>query len=262
MRLLSVLLLEICVASLDDCEAASRGGADRLELNAALALGGLTPSLGLLIEARQAVTLPIIAMLRPRPGGFCYSAGEFCTLQRDLDLLLEHGADGIAFGILHADGTIDCARCRQVVEQVDGRAQTVFHRAFDVTPAPDEALEMLIDLGIGRVMTSGQEATAYNGAPTIARLLDRARGRIEVLPAGGINRFTLADVLARTGADQVHASLSARRRDPSPAARPQVVFAGPPLPEEHYTATDAEAVAALRRMLNRWNAATPQGRSE
>jgi copper homeostasis protein len=243
------VLLEVAVASVEDALAAQEGGADRLELNAALALGGLTPSLGTLIEVKAAVRLPVLVMIRPRAGGFAYSAADFQVMQRDVDLVLQHGADGIVLGILTADGRVDTDRCRQLVRQAAGRA-AVFHRAFDVVPDPFAALEQLIDLGFRRVMTSGQEETAYNGARRIAELIGRAAGRIEVLPAGGINRFTVADVLARTGCDQVHASLRSRREDRSVAARPQVCFGGPVrIPEDRYDATSAGAVAELHRCL-------------
>ncbi len=243
------ILLEVAIASVEDALVAQAGGADRLELNAALALGGLTPSLGTLLEVRRAAALPLVVMVRPRPGGFCYSDEDFRVMRRDLDLALEHGAEGVAFGVLHADGTIDQDRCRQLVEQAGAR-QTVFHRAFDVTPDPFAAMEQLIDLGVRRAMTSGQEESAYHGAPLIAELVRRAAGRIEVLPAGGINRFTVADVLARTRCDQVHASLRAGRPDPSTAARPQVSFGGAlRQPEDRFDATSAEAVAWMREML-------------
>ena len=245
------LLLEVCIASVDDALAAKAGGADRLELNAALPLGGLTPSLGMLIEVVQAVPLPVIAMARPRPGGFCYSEADYRTLRRDVDLLLSHGAAGVAFGILHEDGRIDAERCREVVRQV-GPREAVFHRAFDVTPDPFAALELLIDLGVRRVLTSGQEESAYNGSALIAALVRRAAGRIEVLPAGGINRFTVADVAARTGCDQVHASLRHAVSDRSTAARPRVSFgAASRPPEDRYVATDPAAVAELSDLLRR-----------
>src|SRR5215212_9192513 len=103
--------VEICIESVDDAVTAAGGGADRVELNAALALGGLTPSLGTLVEVRRAVTVPVVAMARPRAGGFCYSDAEFRTLRRDAELSLEHGADGVAFGILSSGGRVDVARC-------------------------------------------------------------------------------------------------------------------------------------------------------
>src|SRR5262245_17457027 len=172
------ILLEVAIASVEDAQTAQEGGADRVELNAALALGGLTPSLALLGEARQAVSLPLVVMARPRPGGFCYSAAEFRVLLRDIEIALSHGADGIAFGVLTDGGAIDLDRCRQAVRLIGDRA-AVFHRAFDVTPDPHTALEQLIDLGVKRVMTSGQEENAYQGTSRIAKLVEQARGRIE-----------------------------------------------------------------------------------
>ena len=156
------ITLEICTASVEDCLAAEQGGADRIELNCALMLGGLTPSLGCLREALATVRIPIIAMIRPRAGGFNYSATELKVMLNDLESALAAGAAGIAFGILNADGTVDRARCQEVVSRCAGR-QVVFHRAFDVTPDPLTALDQLADLGVTRVMTSGQEANAYNG---------------------------------------------------------------------------------------------------
>ncbi len=250
MTALPRVLLEVAVASVEDALAAQSGGGDRLELNAALAVGGLTPSLGMLTEVKAAVTLPVLVMIRPRPGGFAYSAAEFRVMQRDMDLALQHGADGLVFGILTAEGRVDRERCRLLVQQAAGQT-AVFHRAFDVTADPQEALEQLIDLGFHRVMTSGQEETAYNGVKRIAELVNRAAGRIEILPAGGINHFTVADVLARTGCTQVHASLRMRREDRSVAARPQVSFGGAiRLPEDQYDTTNVEAVADLRGRLN------------
>ena len=244
------MLLEICTASVDDCLAAQAGGAHRVELNAALALGGLTPSLGTLIEARAALDLPIIVMIRPRPGGFCYSPHDFAVMQRDVDLALEHGADGIAFGILTEDGLLDEPRCRRLIEQAEDR-ETVFHRAFDVVPEPAETLEQLIDLGVTRVLTSGQEASAYNGTAAIAHYVQQAAGRIEILPGGGINRFTLADILARTGCTQIHASLTTTRADVSTQTRPHVTFGGSfRAPEDRFSTTDANAVADLCRRLD------------
>lgn len=243
------ITLEVCTASAADCVVAEQGGADRVELNCALMLGGLTPSLGCLREAVASVRLPVIAMIRPRAGGFAYSATEFKVMRRDVDLALEAGAAGIAFGILNADGTLDRERCREVVAACAGR-QVVFHRAFDVVPDPLGTLEALIELGVTRVMTSGQEASAYNGAERIAEFLRQAAGRIEILPAGGINRFTVADVVSRTGCNQVHASLSTTRKDSSVLARPQVAFGGTLRPpEDEFGVTDPSGVAGLRRLL-------------
>ena len=182
---LANILLEIVASTVDDCLAAESGGADRIELCAAIATGGLTPSLGTLVEARKQVRLPLMAVVRPRAGGFCYSDAEFAVMMRDAAFLLERGADGIVFGILHSDGRVDTKRCGKMLELAGGR-QTVFHRAFDVVPDPLRALDELIDLGFTRVLTSGQQKTALEGSELIRGLGDRARGRIEVLPGAGV----------------------------------------------------------------------------
>src|SRR5947209_8353798 len=129
------VLLEVCIESVADAKAAEAGGADRLELNSALSLGGLTPSLGTLIEVRAATRVPVVVMARPRAGGFCYDEDEFRVLRQDAELALGNGADGTAFGILTPERAIDVVRCRQLVEQI-GAARCVFHRAFDFTFDP------------------------------------------------------------------------------------------------------------------------------
>ncbi len=252
-------LLEISAGSVEDCITAERGGADRVELNSALAVGGLTPSLGALIEVKARTALPVIAMARPRPGGFCYSDIEFATMQRDIDLLLAHGADGIAFGVLNSDGTIDVKRNRMLVEQVrkasstlDRKYEVVFHRAFDVVPDLLRAMEQLVELNVDRIMTSGQESNAYNGLKTIHLLHEKSCGRIEILPAGGVNRFTVHDILTRTGCRQIHASLSGLQNDSSTAARPQIRYGAPMLPpEDQYTATNYDSVVEMRSTLDK-----------
>jgi copper homeostasis protein len=243
------ILMEICIASVEDALAASSGGADRLELNTALALGGLTPSLGVLQEVRRSVGLPVVVMIRPRAGGFSYSDAEFRTMQRDLDLALEHGAAGIAFGVLTDSGHVDVPRCRELIRQA-GKGEAVFHRAFDVTLQPFATLEQLIDLGVRRVMTSGQEPTALQGSQLIADLIDRAGRRIEILAAGGINLSTIAEVLHKTHCTQVHASLRSRRMDRSLSTNPRVSYNTPlPIPEDAYEATDLASVIQLRALL-------------
>jgi copper homeostasis protein len=239
------ILLEIAAASVEDALAAQSGGAARIELNTALSLGGLTPSLGLLLEVKATVTPPVIAMVRPRPGGFAYSAAEFRVLRRDLDLMLHTGVNGIAAGILTETGEIDMARMREVVRTA-GTVPVVMHRGFDLVPEPFAALEQLIDLGVTRVMTSGQEETAFNGAARIAELIRRANGRIEILPAGGINRFNVADVIARTGCNQIHCGLRTKRVDPSANRRPNISFCVPIKPtDDRFDAVDGAAVADM-----------------
>jgi copper homeostasis protein len=172
-------------------------------------------------------------------------------MQRDVDLALAHGADGVAFGILQADGRIDAERCRLLRRQIGDR-EAVFHRAFDVTPDTKVALEQLVDLGFRRVMTSGQQPTALQGAGIIAALKQRAANRIEVLPAAGINARTAPELLARTGCTQLHASLRCRQTDLSTRSRPVLLLGtGVQDSEAEYEATDSAAVEHLVAVVRR-----------
>jgi copper homeostasis protein len=237
--------LEVPVTSLDDALAAQRGGAFRVELNSALELGGLTPSVGVFLDVCETCTLPVVVMIRPRPGGFDYSEREFTSMRRDVDLFLERGATGFAFGFLNKSGKINPLRCETLIKQM-GTATRVFHRAFDVTPNPIEAIEELIDLGIHRVMTSGQQEHAYNGIDLIRRLIDHAKGRIEILPAGGITIFNIRDIVQRTGCQQVHASLRTTYSDESVKGNSRIRFGKvQPRPESICDRTDENAVRTL-----------------
>ncbi len=171
-----MILLEAIATSPEDCAAIEQGGGNRIELTSALGLGGLTPSLGLLIEARSTTRLPIMVMIRPCAGGFCYTRGEFAVMQRDVDLALANGANGIVFGILTADGAVDGPRIRQLVDQAKGKV-TVFHRAIDVTPDPLRTLDMLIELGVTRVLTSGQAPNASKARTASPPLSSTRKGR-------------------------------------------------------------------------------------
>ena len=205
------ILVEVCVETADDAVAAVAAGAGRIELNAALALDGLSPSPGLLVETRRAVRRPLIAMARPRAGDFCYSATELRALRCDAEFALANGADGVAFGILTADRRVDVRRCKEMLRWLDrAKTQIVFHRAFDNVPDTAEALEQLIDLGVHRVMTSGGKQTAAAGAAAIAELVRRAAGRIEVLPAGGVRAGNAGGIFRRTGCGQLHTSARLR----------------------------------------------------
>jgi copper homeostasis protein len=238
-----VMLLEVCIESPDDAAAAIAGGADRLEVNCALALGGLTPSAGLFAEVRRLTSIPLIAMVRPRPGGFCYSPGEFAVMLRDAESLLAAGADGLAFGILREDGRVDVDRCSRFRELCVGR-DAVFHRAFDLVPDPLDAIEALIQLRVCRLITSGHKSTVENGTLLVGELVRRGAGRIQIMPAGGIRPHNVQRVVELTGCDQVHASLRMAATDPTLPAGAEI-----DLGQDAARRTDPIAVAELRRIL-------------
>lgn len=242
------MLLEVIATCAEDCATAAAAGADRIELCCALELGGLTPSLGLVQAARAATQLPLMVMVRPRMGGFCYSAREFDVMQRDAAALLAAGADGLVCGFLHADGAVDAARTAAFVRLAEGRS-LVFHRAFDLTPDPYTALAQLIDLGVTRLLTSGQVTSAVAGAALIRQLVDQAGDRIQILPGGGITPANVVELLRRTGAQQVHASCSGQATDPSTARRPHLHFGLSAATAGAVRILDARVVTAMRAAL-------------
>jgi copper homeostasis protein len=241
-------LLEICCGSVEDGVAAREGGADRVELCSALCVGGLTPSIGAIVEAKARIGIPVMVMVRPRAAGFRYRDSEVAVMEQDVRAAVESGADGVVFGALRDGGAIDDAACRRL-RNAAGDRQTVFHRAFDLTPDPFRALEELIGLGFTRVLTSGQRSTALDGAPILRRLVEAARDRIEILPGGGIRPFNVRQILAETGCRQVHLSAFGTETDPSTLARPELTFLADHPPPDRYARTDVEKVREIARAL-------------
>jgi copper homeostasis protein len=234
------MLIEVVCCGVDDCAVALQAGADRIELCASLTSGGLTPTLGTLVEGLARTSLPILCMIRPREGAFDYSAAEVATMVRDARLAREHGAAGVVFGALTDTLAIDEEACRRLVEAA-GPAETIFHRAFDLIPKPDRALDRLVRLGVTRVLTSGGAPIALEGASRIRRLVDHAAGRIELLPAGSIRAGNVQEVVRRTGLPRVH--LGPRR------AVGRVSFEGQDDKFGVATVLDVEAVLAVRRAV-------------
>lgn len=245
---MSKVLLEICCGSLDDAMEAEAGGADRVELCSSLFFGGLTPSIGSISEAIRRLKIPVIAMIRARGGGFCYTEPEFAAMVADAEAAMAQSGAGLVFGILTPDGAIDRARTKRL-RDIAGTRDAVFHRAFDVTPDPFRALDELIDLGITRVLTSGQQDTVPEGLDLIKRLVDRAGDRIQVMPGGGIKPHNFADVIAKTGCRQIHVAAFTTRTDDSTRNHPHVTFGGALMPPENrYDITDRGVVARLASM--------------
>lgn len=202
------ITFEVCVDSVESAMAAAEGGADRVELCSDLIEGGLTPSYGMLRVARRSVGIGIMAMIRPRGGDFCYSEAEFAAMEEDMEAAKKAGADGIVLGLLNPDGTIDRGRTGALIRRARPLPVT-FHRAFDMTRDPFEAIETLIALGADRVLTSGQEASVVEGLELIVELVARAAGRIVVMPGGGITARNVARIIERTNVREVHFACSA-----------------------------------------------------
>ena len=199
--------LEICLESVDSVIASDRGGAQRVELCANLLEGGTTPSAGTIRAARENAKIAINVMIRPRGGDFLYTDAEFVSMQHDIRIAKELGADGIVLGLLRADGTVDVERTRQLVELANPLPVT-FHRAIDVSRDLLEALEDVISTGAACVLTSGGQLSVVDGAAMVAKLIEAAKNRIVVMPGCGIRPDNILSILETTGADEVHVALA------------------------------------------------------
>ena len=237
---------EICCGGYEDALAAYHGGAKRIELNSALYLGGLTPSLGTLILTKKNTDLKVIAMVRPRGAGFCYSAADFEVMKADAELLLQNGADGIAFGCLNENGEIEENQTREmtgIIKKHHGEA--VFHRAFDCVQDPCKAIEILIDIGIDRILTSGGQEKAVDGIELLAKLQKEYGEKIELLAGSGMNAGNAAELMERTGISQVHSSCRGWLPDPTTeGAQVSYAYAEPPHRKD-YEAVDKNLVKKL-----------------
>jgi copper homeostasis protein len=202
---MSSITLEVCVDSMASALAAQEGGAQRIELCASLSEGGVTPSAATIEIARRHLAIDINVMIRPRGGDFLYSELEIAIMRRDIEVAKELGANGVVIGLLTAEGAIDVAHTRALAGLARPLSVT-FHRAFDMVADPPSALETLIELGIDRILTSGLEATALEGAETIAQLGRLAAGRMIIMPGGGIHEHNIAQIVSQTGANEVHMS--------------------------------------------------------
>lgn len=197
--------IEVCVDSVVSAMHAEQGGADRVELCDNLFEGGTTPSAGMIEVARRNVSIDLQVMIRPRGADFLYSDEEFAVMKRDVEVAKELDADGVVFGCLHPDGTIDLPKMRELIHLARPMNVT-FHRAFDMVKEPFQALEDLISLGVDRILTSGLEPTAIEGAELIKELVQRAGDRIIILPGGGVRPFNIQKLIATTGAKECHVS--------------------------------------------------------
>ena len=210
-------IVEVCAGSIEDCLIAQQEGAHRIELNSALFLGGLTPSLGTLKTViDKGVALPIICMVRPRGAGFCYTQEEFESMMLDAKLLLESGASGLAFGFLKEDKTIDWNRTKQMIDLCQQfHAESVFHKAFDIVPDVYEAIEGLIQLGCTRILTGGQQANIEEGIPLLKKLQEKYGEKIQLLCGGGVTKENIQYLIQETGIHQIHGSFKMWKVDPT-----------------------------------------------
>ena len=243
---MSRIILEVCVDDAAGIAAAAQGGADRIELCAALGLGGLTPSAGLIEIARRG-PLPAMAMIRPRAGDFIWSQAEVDAQLTEIAAVRAAGLAGVVIGASCPDGTLHRDILQALVQAADGLDITL-HRAVDLTPDVDAAMRICAELGIGRVLSSGGARVALDGT---ARLQQMGAHDVTVMPGGGVNAGNVAQFAQALNLTEIHASCSV----PAPAPQnPAVTDFGFQL--ENARATDAGQVAALRRALDHLGART------
>jgi copper homeostasis protein len=205
--------LEVCIDSVESAIASERGGAARVELCSDLLEGGITPGAGLIASVRRHIAIDLFVMIRPRGGDFFYTDLEFEVMQEEIAHARRLGADGVVLGLLDQQGRVDVARTRQLVELARPLPVT-FHRAIDMTPDLSAALNDVMATGAARILTSGGAPCVQEGMADIARMVEAARGRIAIMPGGGITADNIAVIAQGTGAGEFHSS--ARTAFPSP----------------------------------------------
>lgn len=203
------MFIEICALNIQSALAAQQGGARRIELCSALDTGGLTPSPGLIRQVRQALAIPVHVLLRPREGNFCYTERELAVLIDDVHFCREAGVNGIVIGALDDNGSVDVSKIQRLMDAA-ASLEITFHRAFDFTADPFAALETLIDLGISRVLSSGQAPSAWEGRFLLQKLVEKAAGRITVMPGAGITTDNIRALAEISGAAEFH--LTAKKK--------------------------------------------------
>jgi copper homeostasis protein len=196
-------IIEVCVDSVESAVAAQKGGAARVELCADLAAGGTTPAAGMIEVVRKNLDIGLHVMIRPRSGDFAYSDVEFAVMKADIAAAKKRGADGVVLGILRPDRQLDVERT-QVLTGLARPLSVTFHRAIDIVPDPLRALSDLVDIGVDRILTSGQAPTAIEGIPLLKRAIEAAEGKVVIMPGAGISQANIRRLLEETGAREVH----------------------------------------------------------
>lgn len=230
---------EVCANGVESCLAAQEGGADRVELCAGIPEGGTTPSYGEIKVARETLTRTRLhVIIRPRGGDFLYTPLQLQRMEEDIKVCRQLGVDGVVFGCLNRDGNVDTAACERLMPLCEGISVT-FHRAFDRCADPFRAMDDIIRLGFHRILTSGQQPHAIDGAPLLRQLQQRADGRIIILAGSGINESNIRQLQTETGVREFHFSL--RELEPSAMAFSRASF-------EDEDAPHAVPVTSARRV--------------
>ncbi len=234
---------EICANSVDSCVAAQKGGAQRVELCAGMPEGGTTPSYGTIKWARKSIDIRLHVIIRPRGGDFLYTPLELDMMEEDIRIAKDLGADGVVFGCLLPDGQLDLPAMSRL-KKAAGNLSVTCHRAFDYVKNPSEALEQLIDLGVDRVLTSGQQPTALQGASLLGELVRQAKKRIIIMPGCGVNAGNIRELADITHAEEFHFSAREIQKSRMRLRNPALSMGNPDMDEYAHPVTTAEKVKA------------------
>jgi len=242
------MILEVVVYNIESALKAQEGGADRIELCDNPGEGGTTPSFGIIESVRQNVNLDVYVMIRPRGGDFHYTNYEFHSMKRDIYQCQRISVDGVVFGILNADGTLDKKRCKELIDKARPLKVTC-HRAFDMTRDPFEALEDCIEVGFDRILTSGHRTTASLGADQLGELIKKSNGRIAIMPGSGVNENTVEEIVRKTGAKEIHFSATDFRDSAMQYRNPAITGMGSAEGSEFkYRTVDPQRVRTIRKL--------------
>jgi len=238
-------VIEIATTDFITTKQAVEGGADRIELCAALSEGGTTPSYGMIKKCREAFDNALFPIIRPRAGDFLYSDEEYEIMKQDIMVCKQYGCDGVVIGLLLKNGEIDISRTAKLVEAAYP-LEVTFHRAFDRCKDPLAALENLIQIGCQRILTSGQKQGAPEGVELITQLVMKADNRIIIMPGSGVRKENIKELATATGAVEFHSSLRSRQKSSMEFIHPSFVLSA----ESYFNPSiDPEEVKALRRAL-------------
>lgn len=240
---------EVCVEGFSGALSAAEGGAHRIELCAGLVEGGTTPSPGNLTLALERLEVPIMVLIRPRGGDFFYSSEEMEVLLRDVSIVREAGGYGVVTGALTREGRVDRGAMEKV-RQAAGPLSLTFHRAFDMARDPLEALEVLVELGVDRILTSGGARSAPEALEVLRSLVEAAGSRISVMAGGGIREENIRQVVAETGVREVHFTAFSRWESLMEFRNPRPSMGGTILPGEYdRIGTDPDEVRRIMGAL-------------
>lgn len=242
------ILIEACVDTVHSARAAEAGGADRIELCDNLVEGGTTPSAGMIEECVARLGIPVFVIIRPRGGDFLYSSSEITVMLRDIVHARRLGVKGIVTGALERDAGVSGSALSELLIAASPLPVT-FHRAFDACRDPRAALETLVELGVSRILTSGQAATALEGATAIAASVEQAAGRIGIIAGGGINEDDVGEVIRIAGVSEVHIRGTVPVASAMEWRRDGLSLVKPVLERDVRAVTDAERVRAVRERV-------------